>query len=356
MRPPAPWLRRALDRLDGGVRFEDGRPSLHEDTTRYPAQSWDLRTFIALFPRESPLRYLNLNVTLGLTGTAFDQTRRRSRRAARDAFDLQLCLEGRGRHATEKSCLSVGRDVKYAPDGIDLRVGDRVELEGAWPSYRVRYSLPSEELELSLDLDAWPGVLWWARLPRGYCHYTTFCTAQVKWRWGDEGASVRLPAIHDHGWGGTLLPMRAPLRLFRYEVLRLPGDGHALALRTTGSAGQELRRAAVVRRGAEPAAEVARLSERVLEWDVFSNFEGRPRRVPRRWTGRIECSQGELAYEAVRATEPRAVLGDGFLYGFDYEARWMDAPGEAFEGEGYAEQLGTAWTPAAKGRDRAVLS
>jgi hypothetical protein len=34
------------------------------------------------------------------------------------------------------------------------------------------------------------------------------------------------------------------------------------------------------------------------------------------------------------------VLGEGFLYGFDYQGKWTGCPGEKIEGRGYVEQLG----------------
>jgi hypothetical protein len=62
--------------------------------------------------------------------------------------------------------------------------------------------------------------------------------------------------------------------------------------------------------------------------------------VPRRWLGRLVASGTELEYEAQRATEPRAVLGNGFLYAFDYRAVWRGSVADELEGEGYAEQMG----------------
>ena len=48
-------------------------PTGWEETTHFPESPWDLRTVIIVFPPESPFRFLNLNVLLGITGVPFDQ-------------------------------------------------------------------------------------------------------------------------------------------------------------------------------------------------------------------------------------------------------------------------------------------
>ena len=56
---------------------------------------------------------------------------------------------------------------------------------------------------------------------------------------------------------------------------------------------------------------------------------------------RLEGQRGaEFEYEAQRSSKPRAVLGNGFLCGFDYQGVWRGPTEERLEGEGYSEQLG----------------
>ena len=78
----------------------------------------------------------------------------------------------------------------------------------------------------------------------------------------------------------------------------------------------------------------------MLEWETFDNYAGAPCRVPRRWLGRQIASGVRFEYEAQRSTEPRALLGNGFLCGFDYQGVWRGAEEEKLEGEGYSEQMG----------------
>ena len=156
---------------------------------------------------------------------------------------------------------------------------------------------------------------------------------------------LKVPALHDHGWGRNLLPLRVPLEVFRYEVLRVPigageTDGCAISLRTEGPLGITLKQSGLLRRQQERSRIVTRYECRVLEWETFENYAGNACRVPRRWLGRQIGDGAEFEYEAERSTEPRAVLGNGFLAGFDYQGVWRGTKEERLEGEGYSEQLG----------------
>jgi len=336
-----------LDRLDGRWRASARGPTPHEDGTRHPASAWDLRTLIAVPPAGAPFRYLNLNLTLGRTGTAFDRDVPARGAEPRDVLDLQFCLEGLRGAATEKRLGSVRRDLLYTPGTVALQMGERLEIRGAWPRTRIAYRQPEAALELEMAIEAWPGLAWWTRLPGAYCHYTSFGTADLRWQWGSEGGRLELPVLHDHGWGRRMPAFGAPLRRFRYEVLRLEGDAHLLSLYTEGPAGVELRSATILRRSAEEPPLAGGHTREVLEWETFENHAGRACRVPRRWWAKRTGGAGELRYEAVRATEPRPVLGDGFLYAFDYSLETRGGGGPAgsrrIEGQGYAEQLGVGW-------------
>ena len=321
------------------------RPDPTQDGTRFPEFPWDLRTVILLFPPDAPLRFLNLNLLLGLTGVPFDRTWRLGDLDPEDAFDLQLCLEGRRRHATYKRYHSIARELSYRPGAVEFRLGDRLRFEGAWPAYRIEYRQPDAELSLSLHFDSWRDFHWWARAPRFYCHYTSFGTCRTEWQWGTEGGVLEVPALHDHGWGRNLLPLRVPLEVFRYEVLRVPSaaqeaDGLAISLWTEGPLGMTLKQSGLFRRDREHGRITTRYECRVLEWESFENDAGTACRVPRRWLGRQIGSGVELEYEAQRSTEPRAVLGNGFLCGFDYQGVSRGLTNEKLEGEGYAEQMG----------------
>ena len=116
--------------------------------------------------------------------------------------------------------------------------------------------------------------------------------------------------------------------------------GHRLVVQ--GPGGFELRNVGLVRWGRKSALFMKRYQCQVLEWEEFQNYAGRPCRVPRRWAGTQLGDAGEFSYEAVRASEPRAVFGEGFLYGFDYQGRFagLGAASGRVEGRGYVEQLG----------------
>jgi len=304
---------------------------------------------------------MNLNLLLGSTGAPFDRPERLGPLDAGDAFDLQFCLEGRTRCATYKRYHSIARELSYRPAAVEFLLGERLRFQGSWPTYRIRYRQPEAGLSLTLRLDCWDDFQWWAHAPRLYCHYTSFGGCRMEWSWESESGVVEVPALHDHGWGRNLLPLRAPLRTFCYEVLQLrtatePVDGLAISLATEGPFGIELKKSGVLRWGRGHRQVMDRYERRVLEWETFENHAGTPCRVPRRWLGRLSGSRSSFEYEAQRSTEPRAVLGDGFLFGFDYrgvlrqpaERGLEDEPARSrptaeleLEGEAYAEQMGS---------------
>jgi hypothetical protein len=341
-----PNLRRALvpilNLLDRSRTLPSDRPASNEECTRFPDFPWDLRTVIVVFPPDAPFRFLNLNLTLGLTGVPLDRVKAWSGTDPKDAFDLQFCLEAEQGSASYNRYHSLAQELDYRSGEVYLRLGERLHVEGRWPEYQIQYSQPEAGLELSVELVSWPGFHWWARAPRIYCHYTSFCDCRLEWRWGGEQGSLELPALHDHGWGGNLLPLRIPLRVFRYEVLRLPEGDFAISLWTEGPGGMEFRKLGLLRWGKRPALLMKRYHCQVLDWEEFENYAGQSCRVPRRWVGTQLGDSGEFRYEALRVSEPRAVFGEGFLYGFDYQGRFAGAgaPSEQVEGRGYVEQLG----------------
>ncbi len=319
-----------LARLDGGARPGVGPP--RRDATQFPRAAWDLRTLIVVFGPDAPLRFLNLNLTLGLTGLPFDQ--HADGLEARDAFDLQLCLEGRGRAALCKRTHSIRGDVRFTPGAARVALGDLFDFDGAWPHFLIRFRQPNDALELELDFDAAGPLQHWAHAGRIYSHYTSFGTCRGTWRWGDQRGDIDSPALLDHGFGRRARAAGRLLRRFRYEVLRLPDGAAAIGLVTEAPGGVVLRRAGVVR---EVAAD---FEHEVARCERFANHAGAMRAVPSEWVGRLVSPAASLEYRARRATPPRAVLGDGFLTGFDYDAEGTGALPRRFSGEGYAEQLG----------------
>jgi len=327
---------------DRSGKVPNEQPTAEQETTRFPSFSWDLRTIIMVFPEDAPFRFLNLNTTMGLTGVPFDQVKKWDQSDPKDAFDLQVCLEGRVEHAAYKQYHSVARELEYRHGAVWMRLPNRLSFQGEWPEYEIRFQQPERELEVSIYLVSWPGFHWWVCSPFLYSHYTSFCDCRLEWNWRGAQGALDVPALHDHGWGRTLLPLRFPLRVFRYEVLRFAEDRFAISLRTEGPAGLELKNVGLIRKGRAASPLVGSYDCRVLEWETLPNYEGLPCRVPNRWVGMQNNRGGTLVYEAERNTEPRAILGEGFMYGFAYNGTLKQAglPPEKLEGSGYVEHIG----------------
>ena len=236
-----------LSLLDRSATAPNEHPSPDEERTRFPEFPWDLRTIIMVFPEDAPFRYLNLNTVLGLTGLPFDSLEHWCGSDPKDAFDLQFCLDGTNGCAAYKRYHSIGSELEVRPDDLFLKLGERLLLQGQWPQYSLRYTQPEINLELSLDLYAWSGFHWWALAPGIYCHYTTFCDCRLQWRWKGDTGQLEGPALLDHGWGKNILPLRVPLRVFRYEVMRFPKGAFAISLWTEGPGKLELKNVGLIR-------------------------------------------------------------------------------------------------------------
>jgi hypothetical protein len=329
-----------LGLVDRSATAPHEKPLPAEEGTRFPEFPWDLRTIIMVFPPDAPFRFLNLNTLLGLTGVPFDQVERLGGLDAKDAFDLQFCLEGRERHAVYKQYHSIDKELEYKTEAVRFKLPERLFFEGAWPSYQIQYRQPEEDLSLSIKFDSRDDFHWWAYVPGVYCHYTSFCDCAVEWQWSGKSGTIETLALHDHGWGRNLLPIRLPVNVFRYEVMRLPEAGSAISLWTEGPLGMELKNVGLLRPDQKPGWPMERYECEVLEWEAFDNYAGKTCRVPRRWLGRQKGDGREFSYEAERATEPRPIIGNGFIYGFDYQGELTGTAGGKIEGEGYVEQLG----------------
>jgi len=329
-----------LKLLDRAGAASHQAPTPEQDTTRFPRLPWDLRTIIIVFGPEAPFRFLNLNILLGLTGVPFDRPEDLGAIKPMDAFDLQFCLEGKDRHAAYKKYHSIEKELEYKSGKVEFKLGERLEFSGSWPDYSIRYQQPEEDLSLSMRLSSWDDFHWWAYVPGVYCHYTSFCESEMEWSWKGQSGSVAALALHDHGFGRNLMPIRLPVKVFRYEVMRIGERGKAISLWTEAPPGLTLKNVGLVRRDKSESTFMPGYSCEVLEWDTFENYAGKTCRVPRRWLGKQQSNNAGFQYEAVRTTEPRPVIGNGFIHGFDYQGELTGPKDEKLEGQGYVEQLG----------------
>lgn len=333
-----------LSAIDPSARAPNRSPSPKIDGTAFPKYPWDLRTIIIVFPQDAPFKWLNLNTLLGITSTPFDQLERYSG-DPRDAFDLQFCLETENRAHTYKNYHSISKELEYRSGEVYMKLGERLTFKGQWPNFEIAYRQPEDAIEFTMRLKSSPTFQWWAYFPRIYYHYTVFCDCELEWKIGRDSGSMRVPALHDHGFGKSLHPRRAPLKLFRYEVIPLPNSTFSISLWTEGPRGIALKNEGILRNS---NGSLARGKYRcdVSEWDELKNYAGVVCRVPRKWTGRQtglggRSSSSQFTYEAQRNSEPRTVLGEGFLYGFDYRGELnLDDKTRTLEGHGYIEQMG----------------
>ncbi len=326
--------------LDRSKKEQAERPTALQEGTRFPRSPWDLRTVIIVFPKDSGFRYLNLNTTLGLTGVPFDQVKNISGLEPADCFDLQFCLQAEDGYTSYKKYHSVCRDISYTPGKVHLELAGRLFYQGEWPAYSILFHHPEEELSVKMELDSWQGFQWWFYAPALYCHNTTFAYARLEVEQHGERIAMTTPALHDHGWGRNLLPLRPGVGVFRYEVMRFGESGHAISLWSEAPLGLRLKNIGLVRPDEKNLFYPAGYNCDVLEWEEHQNYAGCTVRVPAKWRGFQEGKALSFTYEALRSTEPLPLLGEGLIYGFDYQGRLTGAMDKRIKGRGYVEQLG----------------
>lgn len=342
-------MNRIAGLIDSSATEQSLRPTPYEDTTRYPSKQWDLRTLIIVFPQSSRFRYLNLNTTLGLMGVpVIDRPDNLGSIHPSDAFDLQFCLEAGERAATYKDTFSVSESMELSSQdegAFKLALDDRLNISGAWPDYEISYMQPEEELEISIKLKAAENFRRWAHVPSAYCHYTTFCSYRGSISWAGKKDNVSGVCLLDHGYGRRVPAFMGriskPVSLFRYEVLQFGEKGHVICLDTAAIFKMPIRRTGLVSTApGSPISHMGEYSEDILSWLETENAVGDLKSIPDVWRGKLEGSQGRFEFEAHRATDPRPVIGPGFTYGFDYEAKWSPRDGEEqnVSGRGYVEE------------------
>jgi hypothetical protein len=229
---------------------------------------------------------------------------------------------------------SAAEDCDFAPDGSRLRFGDRLMIEGTYPSYAVRIDHP--EVPVELRLAATDVVTHFARLPGGiYDHWSLLCRYE-----GQVGGSPAAGLCTlEYARGAAI---RLPLRLFTYSVLNIDDHTQVLMGQVLGPGGLPVQGVVHVRSsdgsGTRSYTRGFDFTVQTFEDEPRTTPDGRRMRLPREFTWRAEDPSGA---ELVRIEG--AACGDftyGMAAGYAGSYRYMGRlVGRPITGTGYLEYI-----------------
>ena len=271
---------------------------------RSPPAGWEAYFLIGVFPAESSLRWLKVQLYSG---------------AARHSL---AAVEGMER-TPQRLIVAASKDGVFrdeqplpftaSPDDFEIESGD-LDWRG-FPLSALRCGSPT----LVATTDA-RDPFSWVSIPRVLSYWTSFGTGSFETQWGSaEGA-----ALVEHAWGADarIAVARAAPRRWQWDVLRFSDGATCAGLSVYGLP-------ALRSGGRAPGARFSGgrgLRVSVLERDTDG--------FPARWHGRLHLRSGTISYDA-RASTPvaREMHGGGFV-GFEFEGSHRE---RAVSGTGFTE-------------------
>jgi hypothetical protein len=271
---------------------------------RSPPAAWEAYFLIGVFPRESSLRWVKVQLFSGA---------RRHALAAVEGMDRspqRLVAAG-----TKDEIFRDEQPVPFtaSPDDFEIGAGD-LHWRG-FPSSTLQCGSPPLFVTMH-PRDPFS----WVSIPRVLSYWTCFGTGSFETPWGvAEGA-----ALVEHAWGtdSAFDVARASPRRWQWDVLRFEDGSTSAGLSVYGMP-------ALRSGGRAPGASFSTglgLRVSVRERDTDGS--------PVRWRGRLHLHSGSIYYEA-RASTPvaREVPGGGFV-GFEFEGSHA---GRGVGGTGFTE-------------------
>lgn len=340
-------IERVYPRFDGTPALE-GRPFAHD----YPmvpyarSKRFGWTHYGVMIPElPAPHRFFSIMSIIGATGArAFDTDRAYLDTPRRSA----TCVSGTAAtHPAHFAGYSVERDCEFADDGKLIRFGDEVEIQGAYPEFRVEAHYAG--LRLSIALHATDKVTWFLKTPV-YDHLSLLCEYEGALEYQGDRTIVAGLCTYEYAacpspylLRDRALPDRAklPLDFFTYQIVNLAEDGLQLLLSQVRVAGN-LAVNKVYVRGLD--AYTRTWKDAQVRFDVMQYREpaertpdGRSMALPERFAWTVRDAGCEvLRIEAVADTPYTYGLGSGFMGGYRYEGTFRD---RTIGGRGYIEYI-----------------
>lgn len=308
---------------------------------RAPRSSWDGWFAIAIFPDDSPVRWLKAHLF---------------RRACRPGWHPLAAIEGLDERSEMLIAWAGAEGVEVLERGVEgetpeassspLRVSleGRFLLEGTAPRYSMAFSMPGGQAGARFSFEAgWP--IWWSRFGRALGYVGQHCATSVSL--DHEASEKKLEGfgVMEHVCGISLpfdftrlLPFHYHWDVLAFHTPGSPFDSAAgLSIGRRGETILRLKAAARLP-GGRPEA-MRGLSVRYLELSRTKNSHGAEIVVPVRWEGAMRGREGEFRYTAGSSTPVAPILPGGGMLGFDFEGEWVSPVTgvEAWRGTGFTE-------------------
>jgi hypothetical protein len=306
-----------------------------------PRSAWDGWFAIAIFPGNSPLRWLKAHFynrvctpgwyPLSLLEAIGERTEMLVTWASAHEVEVhQHFFEGN----------SVGSQL----EPLRVEFEDSFLLEGTAPHYRMSFTLPGSEVSARFEFETgWP--IWWAKFGRLLRYVGQHSRASVELVTDDGTFGLEGLGVMEHV-AGTAVPFDFPRFVplnFHWDVLAFdPGASpfDSAAGLSVGFQGKNFiaLRAGLQLPGDAPSA-MRGLWVKYLETAVETDADGRDFGVPLRWEGMMRNQKGTFRYEATAATPPAGILPGGAMLGFDFVGRWVAGGSKArlLTGTGFSE-------------------
>ncbi len=284
-----------------------------------PRAAWDGWFAIAIFPPDSPIRWLKAHLFHRACGPGMHPV------ASFEGMDAhsEMLLTWAG----EKDVQIRQNDIdasalKHAENPLCVELPERFSLRGDHPDYSMEFSL-SDQARAEFHFQAhWP--IWWSKWGRLLQYAGRHCGVDVKFDVDGKPMKLRGMGVMEHVCGLALpfdITKVSPIH-FHWDVLCFdpagaPAESAAgLSIGRNGKTLVELRAAACFPGGSARA--VRGLRVRYLEIAMKSTDQG-DIAVPLRWEGAMRGRNGLFRYEAGAATPPAALIPGGAMMGFDFE-------------------------------------
>lgn len=244
------------------------------------------------------------------------------------------------------SSYDIDQDFDSKPDGSLLKFGERAEISGSYPHYRLQSQ--DQDTVVDLRLTATGEITWFAK-SKSYQHLSLLTRYAGTIIHQDTTHEVSGLCTYEYARGVSLYSLvnktipfayKVPWDFFSYQVLNLDSDtqlvmAYCEAFNSPILASGYLRRAGQSSKGIQGTVSFEVLA---LDPEVKVDPEGIEMLLPThfRWRFRDQTQQIDLEINASVDCQWLAGLGRGYVSGYAWQGL---SHGEALQGRGYVEYV-----------------
>lgn len=238
---------------------------------------------------------------------------------------------------------SIERDCEFRSDGIFLRYGDELLIEGRYPKFTLHRR--HHEVEVQLDICATDVISHFAHVPGIYDHWSLLARCRGSIRDQHQVLPVDTLCTFEYATGVGLhsiapgVRRNLPVPFFTYHVLNIDPATQVLLVQVLGPANLPIQRRVYVR-GVDDYGSVHTrgFDFTVTEYRSRTTPTGKAMRVPKRLHWQVLDSRNNplITIDGVCNDDFSYGLGAGFVGSYDYTGIFI---GRAVSGTAYMEYI-----------------